>query len=218
MLNDEFTDDTRIAPPAHLALLTDKQRKFVASFLMSGNATAAAVEAGYGSEGGKYGSQRGYELMRMQKIRDAITAEQLEHGHALRSLALRVWREALVSHDPKIKLAAAKEIADRFGLVKSTKAVHEHSGSVEHSFASMSQEELETFIRDKAKATKIIDITPIEEVAAAQADIVIPRLHELKGLPPPDNEQDFTLASRLNAEEELAAMMAELAPSDTENG
>lgn len=196
--DEEFKDDTKIVPPVHLAALNDNQRKFVAAFLKTGSAAAAAEEAGYGGKDKKYCSQRGYELMHLDKIRTAITAEQLQFGHGLRSAALKVWHDVL--NDPmntievkKLKLAAAKEIADRFGLHKITASVNEVTHT--HQFANMPTKDVEAFIRDKIAATKMVVDATAEDITDAEAAIDIPSFQELKGLPAPDPEQNFNMNS-----------------------
>lgn len=212
--DEEFENDKAVQPPAHLAVLNGNQRKFVAAFLQSGNATLAAAEAGYGGKDGKYCSQRGYELMHMEKIRTAITAEQLEHGHGLRSLAIKVWTDIL--NDPvntleirKLKLAAAREIADRFGLIKKTKT----EGEVvhRHQFENMPVSEVEAFIQEKIKATKLIEDATFEELDEAGKAFTIPSVQELKGLPAPV-EQDFGLPSQTVQPE-----VARIIPRSTED-
>ena len=53
-----------------LAALDPKQRAFVISYAGHGNATKAAIEAGYGEKGAH---TRGYELVRNIAVREALT-------------------------------------------------------------------------------------------------------------------------------------------------
>lgn len=209
----EYPKDNSKLPP-HLAVLSEKQYLFVMEFVATGNATMSAAAAGYGGPEGKYAGQRGWELQKIAKIKDAILAEQIEHGHSLRTMALKVWQKALEDPDPKIRLAAAKEIADRFGLVKTTQTKVEHK----HQFEGMSDDELRAFIQDRAKATKMIDITPPSLVEEAVQAIEIPPMRVKLGLDPPaivnvpvlDTEND-------TPEGELARMLGDM-PTDDEDG
>jgi hypothetical protein len=161
--------DPAVELPPHLLVLSPDQRLFVQKFVEIGSPGPAAAAAGLsGPNGMRDPARLGSDLMRVRKVREAILLEQIEHGHSLRSLALKVWREALTHHEPKVRLAAAKEIADRFGLVKVTKVEAEHT----HQFSNMSESDLTAFIRERIEARKLIDITPESEVSAAQSEVM----------------------------------------------
>lgn len=56
-------------PPKDATKLTDKEKIFVLEYLVDGNATQAAIRAGYAT---KHANSQGYELMLRPKIRNAI--------------------------------------------------------------------------------------------------------------------------------------------------
>jgi hypothetical protein len=198
--------------PPHLIVLSPQQRLFVEKFVELGHSGQAVIAAGItGKSAYRDPARIGYDLLRVRKIKDAIMIEQMEEGHSLRSMALKVWREALTHHEPKVRLAAAREIADRFGLVKTVKTEHSHQ------FADMSEDEIEAFIRDRLAATKIIDVTPVEEAQAAKAEVDAVSPEAAKPLAQTLTSADAELKAALNDLEEIigAAPTTRVNPKET---
>lgn len=170
--------------PPHLLSLTSNQRAFVEAFLETGNQSEAARRAGYGGPGNKYAAQRGCELMKLPKIKEAINKEQAEMGHGLRTKAINFWNSVMDNPNTgidmlKIKMAASKEIADRYNLPKTNKT----EKTVTHEFENMPQDELLAYIRAQTIALKIVDVTPEHVMEKAQRETyALPQLPQPPGI------------------------------------
>lgn len=202
--------------PAHFFGLTEQQRKFVKAFVEFGNYTRAAEEAGYGGDSASY-KQRGYELMTREKIKAAIQIEQREKGGRMISIALKAMEGLLGDPDPSIKLRAAKDVLDRFGMGKVTQSEVLHK----HEFSEMSETELRAYVteqmtlrlkdvRAEAEDAKFEEVEgPAEDEPADQnleplvadtAETVDPRKLPMiieADPTPPEDEADALLASML---------------------
>jgi phage terminase small subunit len=73
-----------------MAELNDKQRRFVAEYLLDLNATQAAVRAGYSA---KTAEQQGFRLLRNARVAAALAAKQIKIADKLDVTAERVVAE-----------------------------------------------------------------------------------------------------------------------------
>lgn len=102
--------------------LTHKQQRFVEQYLVHGNATRAAAEAGYSED---TANEQGARLLANVSIKEAVTAGQAQKREAAKIDAdylLREHQEIVVLAKKEKQLAAAtsslKEIANLTGLNK----------------------------------------------------------------------------------------------------
>ena len=130
--------------------LTEKQAAFVVAFTSEpgcvANATKAALHVGYSEKSAR---EIGRQQLEKPKIKAAIyEANRAMLGGSLASKAIDVLREII--HDKeapqKLRLDAAKTVLDRAGL-SALKAAEQTPPGQEKDLASLSLEELETFIR-----------------------------------------------------------------------
>ena len=133
-----------------MAELTDMQARFVAALTSTpgfiGNVTKSAVEAGYSE---KSAHEIGRQLLEKSHVRDAIDeALRGQITGPLATKAVDILREII--NDPtvplKLRLEAAKTVLDRSGIITPRAAEQKPPGQA-NDLASMSMEELETFIR-----------------------------------------------------------------------
>ena len=103
------------------ASLTQKQQRFVAEYLVDGNATQAAVRAGYGVAGARIA---GYRALRNVAISGAIEGRQRADATRLsvtRERALAGLLEAVAvareKREPAAMIAGWKTIASMLGLM-----------------------------------------------------------------------------------------------------
>ena len=125
--------------------LTAKQQRFVAEYLVDGNATQAAVRAGYGVAGARIA---GYRALRNVAISKAIAGRQLADATRLsitRELALAGLLEAVAvareQREPAAMIAGWKTIASMLGLMAPAR-VQVEARVGEYGFEWMSDAEL----------------------------------------------------------------------------
>lgn len=159
--------------PAHMANLTPQQREFVAKYVTNGgNATQAARDAGYagGSDGSQH-RQRGYEVLKSEKVQKAIRAETEEFSAKLAPKAFAVLSKNMDDPDPAIATKAAAEILDRTGYLKGRKVEHNH----QHKLSNLSERELEDrYQRLLAKAKvieNVVDVPDLNEATPALIEV-----------------------------------------------
>ena len=125
--------------------LTAKQQRFVAEYLVDGNATQAAVRAGYGVAGARIA---GYRALRNVAISRAIAGRQRADATRLsitRERALAGLLEAVAvareKREPAAMIAGWKAIASMLGLMAPAR-VEVEARAGENGFERMSDTEL----------------------------------------------------------------------------
>lgn len=113
-----------------LALLTDKQRVFVESYLVCWNATEAALLAGYSPDSAH---SIGWENLRKPEIRKLIDLRLAEHRMSADEVLARLSFMAsgsladFIDESGYIDVLKARE-AGKLGLLKKMKVTHKRSG------------------------------------------------------------------------------------------
>ena len=92
--------------------MTDKQEKFIEYYCLTGNATRAAIEAGYSE---KTPNQKGYELKKLLQGRIYESVQRLLQDRIPAALYL-LSELAESAESESVRLGAIKDILDRSGL------------------------------------------------------------------------------------------------------
>jgi hypothetical protein len=91
---------------------TSMQEKFVEYYCLTGNATQAAIEAGYSEKNAR---QQGYRLKESLEDEIRIQTQKVLQGHI--PLSIKYLSELAESSDSdSVRLGAIKDILDRAGL------------------------------------------------------------------------------------------------------
>ncbi len=115
--------------------LDERQEKFIQLYVQSGNATKACIEAGYSENSA---AQKGWDLKRKyaeiieQRLKDAVRDKVPEAMLTISFLAKNANSET-------VRLAAAKDIADRGGM-KPTEKIEQEVKQIEKSTEELRQE------------------------------------------------------------------------------
>jgi phage terminase small subunit len=132
--------------------LSLKQERFVVEYLVDLNATAAAIRAGYSE---RTAAQKGYGLLQMPEVQEAITSENGD-----RQKRTKVTADQVVSELASIAFAKADEYYRDFGLelkvsdkTKALELLGKHFGTFTDKIAisgidPKAVEEVEALIRD----------------------------------------------------------------------
>jgi len=106
------TDDPAPDPlDVELDTLTEKQRRFVEEYMTDGNATQAAIRAGYAESGAR---QEGHRLLTNADVRQAIRRRIAQDGR----IATREERQLFFTqtmHDPDVDRSARLRAAELLG-------------------------------------------------------------------------------------------------------
>ena len=90
--------------------LTDKQQKFIESYVETNNATQSAIAAGYSEKTAK---QQGHDLTK--SLKDPIDAAIKEKLSTLQGRAVSRLASLIDAESEAIQLSAVKDILDRTG-------------------------------------------------------------------------------------------------------
>jgi phage terminase small subunit len=140
--------------------LTEQQANFVAKFSSDpaciGNATAAALAAGYSA---KTAHVQGCQMLKNSKIRAAIDAALREQiSSSLAARAVRVLHRILDDPDApaRVLVDCAKAVLDRAGIMPPTVAEREREDDDTKPLAEMTAQELQLFIdREEAALAEL---------------------------------------------------------------
>ncbi len=96
------------------AELTDKRKAFAVAYVENGgNATRAAIAAGYSRKGARV---EGHRLKKDERVQELIIEESRKLAVESVPLCLAIYRRLSNSKDEKIALAAARELAALGGM------------------------------------------------------------------------------------------------------
>lgn len=146
--------------------ILDQQQAFAEAYVLgNGNATQAAIAAGYSAVSARQTASR---LLHTPHVQDAIRKAQ---AHALKgrlaTKALGVLEKILDDEDAPagVRVDAAKTVLDRAGFAAARKP--EGDEAYEKSLHEMSMVELEEFIK---RGYRRLDVLTIKSRAAIEAD------------------------------------------------
>ena len=91
---------------------TEKQAKFIEQFVLHGNATRAAIEAGFSS---KTAEQKGYEL-KTRFVNEITVATRKAIIDGVPSALAQLKTLSLEAESESVRLQACKDVLDRAGL------------------------------------------------------------------------------------------------------
>lgn len=100
-------------------MLSDRQRRFVAEYLIDCNATQAAIRAGYSSKGAEV---QGHRLLRHAKV-----AALIEDGQAKIADKLEVTQERIVAELAKIGFSDIRRLFGEGGSLKRIEELDDHA-------------------------------------------------------------------------------------------
>jgi Terminase small subunit len=150
--------------------LTDLQSAFVQSFVESGDAHKAALEAGYAPATAR---TAGTEILRVPHVAQAVARAVAQRLAMSAPMALAVIEELSSNTDisPKVRLDASKALLDRAGFVP-LRAASNNVGKVDTPLHEMSVDELKTLAARLEneladRATDVADAAMTPEPAAA---------------------------------------------------
>jgi len=130
--------------------LSEKDKKFLEEYLISGSLKQAAIAIGYE----KNPNQMGYYFKK--KLYPFILANMREFISKMAPNALTtIYELAMNCEDPKIRFQAAKDILDRAGFKPAT----EHKISIEQ----MSDEEIDQELRRLLKKANVVDVQIVDD-------------------------------------------------------
>lgn len=145
------TNDSRTGLFTQTDVLTDKQEEFVKQYFANGgNATKAALDAGYA-----YPPQDAWRLMRNQAVKNAINQAVGERVATGSVIAWGVLEEIMQDREapPAVRLGAAKWTLEASGHGLAAEAVRAKlGGSDSKSLSEMSLEEMEEFVKREQMA------------------------------------------------------------------